>query len=402
MTILASTDTLNKKMRKMSDIANALTLSAKNTLWKKFFSTEFPDARTCIKTMPAHTQTTISIMAYYLALHPGSTQKQRQWKNAAAGYALARSNPRWKVFFDTEFTTVRTCLNALPACTQKHGTIISYYLALHPDIALVTHREWEFQACSQDLYQSTPEWKNFFDTNYIQPLDCLAAMPPHTQSSVTIMAYYLFFHPQLIAKRVWSAAGSAAALSQQNTLWQNFFEKKYVTPQACLAAAPTHIQTAVTIVNYYLSLHPEITQARKWAEYASSITLAAENKDWKLFLEKQFTSPKDCILHMPYTGLSTATNMNYYLACQSQDKSNSHWRDFACALVFFKKYPEIFEALSADKATLESIKDAYQNAIPSLKSLRAYWQLTRTYVCDNAFIKYYTRNTTFRSVRPQS
>ncbi|MBU0580822.1 MAG: hypothetical protein KKA19_06565, partial [Candidatus Margulisbacteria bacterium] len=257
---------------------------------------------------------------------------------------LSKKSKKWQKYFEKKHAGPRECIDAIPAgYTQSLVTLLEYYLIFHPK--LINGRRWLNVANTLILCEKNKLWREFLDKKYATPQECIKAIPSGNKLSIaTIVTYYLTFHPELNYSRGWVNVACAAVLYNSSKPWQRFFDRRYKTVWACIAAMPKlRKQSIPTIINYYFILNPELKNDRDWANAACAEELYRRSEEWRKFMNREFSTLKECIKAAPARfKLSLVTRVGYYLAHRDAYEEKRDWIIAAVAIVFFEKFPEYF------------------------------------------------------------
>lgn len=132
-------------------------------------------------------------------------------------------NPDFKFSLKKIFNNPNELLKEIIPIISKYKfkdiiIIMDYYIRLHPDLKNQS-RIWQNTATAIVLYNNNKEWEKFFASTYKKPQECIKSIPKQsTQSIVTVINYYMVFHPELDKeKRNWFDIASAMVLHKSST-----------------------------------------------------------------------------------------------------------------------------------------------------------------------------------------
>ncbi len=320
----------DKKARLIEKALKYLTLHPEI---QRVFSRKYTRPEDFLKGIPTSIRLKkATLVSYYLAFHPG-IRPQRQWSNYVGAAKLRASGKEWELFFRKKYASPQALVNAIPpSASYSKATLVKYYFAFHPDKK--AQRQYTTYADAAVLMESNKVWTGFFSRTYSGPLALIKAIPGAArQKKWTLMNYYLSLHPEIKGQRKWLNTVNAFGLKNSNKEWSRFFKKRYSGPHALIKAIPPSAsQSKSTLVDSYLCLHPEIKTGRAWRNVAGAFVLAESGKAWVKFFKQKYPNPRALLGAIPSSASqSKATLVAYYLDFHSIIKDARQWRKAASA-----------------------------------------------------------------------
>ena len=267
----------------------------------------------------------------------------RKIREKIAATNLIESNQQWKSFFETEYDSATAFVAAIPlGATQQNITLLNYYFSIRN--IKTNEYAWHINIAAQALYDSSQQWKEFFDKEYSDFNSLIDNIPKEYDNQYAILVnYYCVLNSTLkINRRKWREKAIVLDLIRNHSSWHVFFSKHYKTAKELRAGIPKGAtQSLPTLVGYYISHNDKLKNSRQLELESCAIQLEESTPEWKKFFKQKYKTPKELIDAIPSAStLSLMTIFNYYIAISGHNARERQWRSYANAVQLISRAKE--------------------------------------------------------------